>query len=79
MLDISAGAPKVERLMLVGHQPTWGMLVNRLTGGMADMKTGSLAVIEFMIDDWPDLAAAPGVMTSLHHPRPYFGTQWDLD
>ncbi len=79
VLEISARAPNVERLMLVGHQPTWGMLVNRLGGGVADMKTGSLAVIEFMVDDWSDLAAAQGVMTSLRHPRPYFGTQWDIE
>lgn len=78
VLEISAGAPDVERLMLVGHQPTWGMLVNRLTGAVADLKTASIAAIEFTVDDWTDLAAAQGVLTSLQHPRPYFGTQWDL-
>ena len=78
VLERSAAAPNVERLMLVGHQPTWGMLVNRLTGAVVEMKTGSLAAIEFMIDDWEELAAAQGVLTSLHHPRPYFDSQWDL-
>jgi len=77
VLEISSRAPNVDRLMLVGHQPTWGMLLNRLTGAVADMKTGSLAAIEFMVDDWSDLDTAQGVMTSLQHPRPYFGTQWD--
>ena len=78
VLDIAADAPDVEKLMLVGHQPTWGMLVNRLTGAVADMKTASVAAIVFMIDDWDDIATAQGVLTSLQHPRPYFGSQWDL-
>jgi len=78
VLEIAARAPNVERLMLVGHQPTWGMLVNRLTGGVADMKTASLAAIDFMIDAWSEMASAQGVLTSLHHPRPFFGSQWDM-
>ena len=78
VLEIAASAPDVERLMLVGHQPTWGMLVNRLTGAVADMKTASVAVIDFMIDDWKGLESAQGVLTSLQNPRPYFGSQWDL-
>lgn len=78
VLDIAALSPNVERLMLVGHQPTWGMIVNRLTGAVADMKTASVAAIAFMIDDWGDLGGAQGVLTSLQHPRPYFGSQWDL-
>ena len=79
VLEVAAGVPNVERVMLVGHQPTWGLLVHRLTGAEADMKTGSVAAIDFMIDDWTMLAEAQGVLTSLQHPRPYFGSQWDLD
>ena len=78
VLDIATGAPNVDRLMLVGHQPTWGMLLNRLTGAVADMKTASVAAIAFMIDDWVDLDKAQGVLTSLQHPKPFFGSQWDL-
>lgn len=77
VISIASQVSDVDRLMLVGHQPTWGMLVHRLTGGVADMKTASVAVIEFMIEDWADLSSAQGVITSLNHPRPYFGTQWD--
>ena len=44
-LELAAGSHDVDRLMLVGHQPTWGMLVNRLTGAVADMKTASVAEI----------------------------------
>lgn len=78
VLEIAANAPDVERLMLVGHQPTWAMLVNRLTGAVADMKTASVATIEFMIEEWSELPSAQGVLTSLHDPRPFFGSQWDL-
>ena len=78
-LELAAGSHDVDRLMLVGHQPTWGMLVNRLTGAVADMKTASVAEISLMIDDWGELPSAQGVLSSLHHPRPYFGSQWDLD
>ena len=78
VLEVAANAPDVERLMLVGHQPTWGMLVNRLSGAVADMKTASVATIDFMIEEWEEILDAQGVLTSLHHPRPYFGTQWDL-
>ena len=78
VLELAAESPDVERLMIVGHQPTWGMLVNRLTGAVADMKTASVATIELMIDGWDELPGAQGVLSSLHHPRPYFGSQWDL-
>ena len=73
----AAAAPDVERLMLVGHQPTWSMLVGYLTGARADMKTASVAVIEFMMDDWSQVVEAPGVLSALHHPRPYFGSEYD--
>ncbi|MEA1901908.1 MAG: histidine phosphatase family protein [Actinomycetota bacterium] len=77
VLALAASAPDVERLMLVGHQPTWSMLVHRLTGARADMKTASVAAIELMLDGWSDLPETSGVLTALHHPRPYFGSEWD--
>ena len=79
VVKIVSGAPDVDRLMIVGHQPTSGMLVNRLTGAVADMKTASIAVVEFMIDDWKEVESVQGVLTFLYHPRPFFGSQWDVD
>lgn len=73
----AAGAPDVQPLMLVGHQPTWGLLVSVLTGTPADMKTASVAVIELPIESWTDLPVTEGELTELHHPRSYFGTRWD--
>jgi phosphohistidine phosphatase len=77
VLELASEAPNVERLLLVGHQPTWSMLVRRLTGARADMKTASVAVIDLMIETWAELLTARGTLTSLHHPRSYFGSEWD--
>lgn len=77
VLETASGAPGVERLMLVGHQPTWSMLVHHLSGAIADMRTASVVEINLMIDIWGELPAAQGVLSSLHHPRPYFGSEWD--
>lgn len=73
----AAGSPEVQPLMLVGHQPTWGLLVSVLTGAKADMKTASVAVVEMPIESWAELPAATGVLAGLHHPRTYFGSRWD--
>ena len=78
VLDLASRAAGVERLMLVGHQPTWSMLVLRLTGGAADMKTATVAVIEVMLEEWSELPRATGMLTSLINPRPFFGSDWDL-
>jgi phosphohistidine phosphatase SixA len=51
--------------MIVGHQPTWSMLVARLTGSPIEMKTGSVAVIALEIDDWSELAGAEGELVEL--------------
>ena len=66
-----------ERLMLVGHEPTWSMLVKRLTGASVQMKTASLAVIDLMIDEWSELPHSRGVLALLIHPRQFFGSEWD--
>jgi len=77
VVSVAAGAPDVERLMLVGHQPTWSMALARLTGARADMKTASVAVIETTARDWADLPEVVCDLAALHHPRPFFGSEWD--
>ncbi len=45
--DIVAADPRVQRWMLVGHEPTLSMLGRVLTGGSAiDLKKGGLIVVE---------------------------------
>ena len=41
VLGIVAKSPDVARLMVVGHQPTWGSLVARLTGEVVDAQSGA--------------------------------------
>lgn len=36
----------VERLMVVGHQPTWGSLIQFLTGGRVEVKTATVAALD---------------------------------
>ncbi len=77
VLNLAAETPPtVERLMLVGHQPTWSGLVGALTGEWVDMKTGSVAVIEIP-EPWSGLSDAAGELIALHHPRQYFDSRWD--
>ena len=69
VLERGASAPNVNRLMLVGHQPTWSMLVAAVTGERADMKTATVAVIDLDIESWADLPDASGTLTRVLEPR----------
>lgn len=70
-VQVAAAAPQVGRLMLVGHQPTWSILVGVLTGDQVDMKTATVASIGFDIDDWSQLASARGTVDAVYQPRDY--------
>lgn len=70
-------APDVPTLMLVGHQPTFGMVISSLTGVRVDVKTASVAVIDLPVRTWADAGGARGELESIHHPRSYFGSRWD--
>jgi len=78
-LDVAAGAPDVERLMLVGHQPTWSAMVARLTGERVEMKTATVAVVEFELDSWTAVTGATGTLVEVLHPRSLAGSKWDRD
>jgi phosphohistidine phosphatase len=71
VLEAGASAPDVGSLMLVGHQPTWSMLVSALTGERADMKTATVAVIELDLDSWGGLPEACGKLTRVLKPRSF--------
>lgn len=75
-LVVASGAPDVRRLMMIGHQPTWSMLVTALTGGSVDMKTATVAVIEFPVESWAEMREN-GEIVSVYQPRDYFGTALD--
>lgn len=74
VLEVAAGAPDVNRLMLVGHQPTWSMLVRHTTGDEVDMKTASIAVIDFQLGTWAGIEGAEGSLVALLQPGEFAGS-----
>ena len=71
VLSVGARAPDLPRLMLVGHQPTWSMLVAALTGESAEMKTATVAVVDVDLDFWSRLPGATGTFNRLLQPRDF--------
>jgi phosphohistidine phosphatase len=77
VLSTAAGAPDVGSLMLVGHQPTWSMLVWELTGARVEMKTATVAVVGLDVEDWHDLEGADGSLISVLNPGTFLGSEYD--
>ena len=83
VLAVIAETPEhVERLMVVGHQPTWGALVERLTGAAAAMRTASVAVIDLMLGREWDIGGDPagsvgGELSGLLQPRYFMDSETD--
>lgn len=77
-VDVAASAPDVDRLMLVGHQPTWSILVSVLSGSSVEMRTATAAVIEFDIPEWSQVGKTRGRVVAEYQPRDYQGTEYDL-
>lgn len=69
VLEVIAVSPDVDRVMVVGHQPTWGSLVYTLTGVPTEMKTATLAVVELPISNWSEVRNASGKLVEVRHPR----------
>lgn len=69
VLATVASTPDVARLMLVGHQPTWSMLVAALTGERVEMKTATVAVIDLEVETWAGLANGTGALRGILQPR----------
>ena len=66
----------VERLLIVGHNPgleTLAMLLTRGEGLRAELAvkypTATIAVIEFAVDRWQDVAEGAGTLTRFIRPR----------
>lgn len=69
VLGVGASAPEVGRLMMVGHQPTWSMLVAKLTGERVEMKTATVAVIELEMESWAGLSLGIGTLSRVFDPK----------
>ncbi len=78
-LEVASAAPDdIERLMLVGHQPTWGSLVRALTGASVVVKTATLVAVDLRITRWLDAPTADGSIAYLFQPRLFTDGTWDL-
>jgi phosphohistidine phosphatase len=71
VLASAAEVPEVTTLMLVGHQPTWSMLVRGITGEPVDLRTATVAVIEVDLDSWANLPGASGRLLEVLSPRAF--------
>lgn len=60
-----------NRVMLVGHEPTWSMTIAHLTGARASMRTATIADVEILADDWDELPESHGSLVSLLQPRAF--------
>jgi phosphohistidine phosphatase len=77
-VQVATATPDVDRLMLVGHQPTWSILVSILTGSSVDMRTATAVVIEFDIPEWSQVGKTRGLVVAEYQPRDYEGTEFDV-
>lgn len=68
VLKIISASDPTDRVMVVGHQPTWGSLVYQMTGVPTEIKTATLAVIDLMITTWDQVIDSTGRLASVHHP-----------
>ena len=68
VVGIIAGVAAASRLMVVGHQPTWGSLVAHLTGESIEVRTATTAVIALPIEAWTAIPRARGDVVAVHHP-----------
>lgn len=76
-LAVASQAPdEVERLMLVGHEPTWSYLVHSLTGASVEMKTATVAAIDLTMSSWRHAPEATGSLAFLLAPRLF--TKWEV-
>ncbi len=69
-LTVLAAAPDtVTSVMLVGHQPTWSELVERLTGGRVRVATATVIGIDLDIASWSMAPSARGEITHVLQAR----------
>ncbi len=77
VIEVVGEVPDDVRLMVVGHQPTWSLAVAMMTGEQVEMKTATVAVIDFDIQSWSQVSSTRGALRAFYRPRSYFGS--DLD
>ncbi len=73
VIEVASAAGNVDRLMLVGHQPTWGATVHRLTDEFVEVKTATVVVIEADLESWVELSPGMGRLIEVLNPRDFLG------
>jgi len=70
LMRLVRGLPdQTSCVLMVGHNPGFEGLVNRLTGASERMPTAALASIEFQVDHWQDVEDGQGKLLSVLTPR----------
>jgi phosphohistidine phosphatase len=67
-----------ERLMLIGHEPTWSLLAERITGGRIVVKTATVLAFDLDATTWTSVGRASGLLAFALHPRMFDGDEWNL-
>ncbi len=77
VLDVVAAAARSVRfLMVVGHQPTWGDLIEELTGSRVQVKTASVIGIDLAIMEWADVRTGRAELAYALQPRLFLEGTW---
>ena len=58
-----------DRVMLVGHEPTWSLAVHHITGARVAMRTATCADMELDGVRWENLLNVGGSLVTLLQPR----------
>lgn len=67
-----------ERLMLVGHEPTWSYLAEHLTGGRIAVRTATVLAFDLDASSWADVTRSRGTLAYALHPRMFDQGEWAL-
>ena len=67
-----------ERLMLVGHEPTWSYLAERITGGRIAVRTATVLAFDLDAGSWDEAPRSRGSLAYALHPRMFDQSEWAL-
>ena len=66
------------RLMLVGHEPTWSYLAERITGGRISVRTATVLAFDLDAGSWEEAPQSSGTLAYALHPRMFDKRKWVL-
>jgi phosphohistidine phosphatase len=79
-LDVAARCGgDAARLMLVGHEPTWSRLAERITGGRIAVRTATVLAFDLDTPTWGRAALSGGTLAYAIHPRMFDDGEWSLE